>query len=215
MIKNTRNIATIVTAAAVLSAAAPAASAFAGGWANAQGGYKADEKQLTVRLEGGSSHNYGISSYAFMDLDAVKPGADLENVYAEGRIMKSLDFILPGLKAMVEVDVGNSMRDFVRYGASLTPDLGNGNFTQFRWCPATSQEGVGSQVTIYTSQEILPGLTASMLVDYNLRPNTIYVEPRIDLKLTEQVAGFFMGRGFGEVNGRIDVKPVVGLQYNL
>lgn len=212
-------------------AAALAVPARADDWANIRPAYHIDAQHATVRLEGGADLGKRGKFYGFLDIDGSKENPlDFEQFYGEARGMLKLG--KSHWAAAAELDAGSGMGDFLRVGATYTPDTGKKNFTQLRLWPFETTSDRGPQISVFTDQQLSGRVSISGLLDYNSDPNTAYLEAEVDVKLgkrtmvtdpkTKQqhvVVGdnptlFAQTRGFGTIDDRIDIAPVIGMKWN-
>src|SRR3989344_2461014 len=220
--------------AAVMGAALAATLAVparAGDWANIRPAHNIDGQHATVRVEGGADLGKHGKFYGFLDLDgSTEHPLDLEQFYGEARGMLNLGN--SRWAAATELDIGSGMGDFLRVGATYTPDTGKKNFTQLRLWPWETSGTHGPQVSVFSEQQLSDRVSVSGLMDYNTDPNTAYLEAEVDVKLGKRtmvidpktkkqhaVVGdnptlFAQARGFGTIDDRIDIAPVVGLKWN-
>lgn len=190
-----------------------ATSASAGNWANIQPAYNADAQHATVRLEGGADLGKRGKFYGFLDLDGNKENpVDLEQFYGEARFMGKIG--KSPWAAAAELDVGSGMEDFLRIGATYTPKTGEGNFTQLRLWPFETSGGRGPQVSAFSNQQLSDRVAISGLLDYNIDPNTAYIEAELDINIAKKAALFAQARGFGTIDDRMDITPVGGVKWN-
>ena len=201
----------------IISSLLCAATASAGGWANMQPAYNTREDHATVRVEGGTKLAEHVNMYAFMDLDTTKADPfNFESIYAETRLKLGLDGLEKRLKSFelaAEYNGSTGGKDTVRFGLLYTPHVGKGNFTQFKLLPFETSGEKGAHVGVYSSQTLGKRLTLSALAEYNLRPRAIYFEGEANIKMTQPAALLLQARGFGKIDGKIDVAPVIGLKY--
>lgn len=185
-------------------------------WATLQPAYNTHQQTPTVRLEGGSTLVDNLTFYAYGDLDTVqKKSANLETFYSEARFgyfLSRVHDVLSSLGIATEYNGGTGLDDLVRFGIVYTPQLADGNFTLLKIYPAETSGTAGPQVDVFSSQRFTDWLTASLLIDGNIKPRVVYSEPEIDLTYNN-AALFGQGRVVWQLGKRPDVQPVVGVKY--
>ena len=164
---------------------------------NIQPSQNTRQQNSALRVEGGKNVNDNLSLYGFADLDAAKEGdVDVENIFLKGRV----DYNVKGpLGLAADYTGGNNLDDRVRAGITLTPKTWKGNFTQFTLFPYDSETDNGTQAVVFGSQKLGKRVIASVLADYDLESKGFYLEPNVDVKLTDKVSAFAQGRAFGDV----------------
>ena len=200
---------TILRASVVAALALPAR---AGNWANVQPAYNLNAEHAIMRLEAGADLSDHTKFYGFLDLDGSKEHPlDLQNFYGEARVMRKLG--KSNWAAACEFDVGSDLDDFVRIGATYTPKTGKGNFTQLRLWPLETSGDRGPQLSVFSSQDLTDRVSVNGLLDYNVEPNTAYIEAGIEAKVGRKASIFAQARGFGEIGGAMQISPFVGWKW--
>lgn len=188
-----------------------------GNWANIRPAYDTDQEHATVRVEGGSNLTDKLSMCGIVDADATtqRPldfegfSGKLRTIYSLGDLGKKLGTF--GVSA--EGEFSNGSQDKLRLGLTWNPQLGKGNFIQFRFYTGTSHGTDDAQAIVYTSQT-LGRFTPNLLVIYNITPNTVYSEPELDVKVSQKLELMLQGRVFGTLGKKMDVRPVAGVKYS-
>jgi hypothetical protein len=188
------------------------------GWFNIRPGYDARQKHSTLRIEGGSKSGNGINAYGFSDMDATEQDPyDVENLYSEFRLAYPLRHLPEKAKNVgvaVEYNGGTETKDILRFGLTYTPQTGENNFTLFKFLPFETSGEKGPQISLLTSQKLTDRLTVVLLGDYNFNSRTFYLEPEIDVKLTDNATGFVQGRGSVSRMDEIETPAVAGIKCN-
>ncbi len=203
---------TIAGAGLLALLARPAA---AGSWGNVQPAYDAKDRHATVRVEGGADLSDKVNVYGFADLDATgeKP-FDLTGVYAEGRIARSLGDVSRKLKdvsAAVEYNGGTGGGGTMRLGAIYKPDLGEGQTLIVKAFPVGTN-GAGPQASVFRQGRISQAWSGSVLVDYNVKPGTLYSELELDRKVGNGIEAFAQVR-LSTGHGAGSPTPIIGIKY--
>lgn len=187
-------------------------------WMNISPGYAPKRDVATVRVEGGTKVTPHASVYGFADFDSTPQNkTDLQAAYAEVRAAHDLGEISDGLTdvhLLAEYNGGTGIEDTVRFGVGYTPQIASGNFTLLKLLPFETQGSYGPQIGVFTSQQITKDLGASLFIDYNINPKTIYSELELNYTIHENWAVFIQGRGFG-TSDSFAVEPVMGIRYNI
>lgn len=191
---------------------ASAAGAADNGWMNIQPAYNANDNHVTVRIEGGADVSDKVSVYSFADIDASKQEPlDFENLYGEARFKFTVN---DWLKVLAEHDFGTGFKDFTRLGVEITPSIDDNNFTAIRVFPYETDGDVGSQIDVYSAQQITDKLNASILAELKLGIDSLYAELELGYDLSDDVTLFGQLRHFGSLDQKIEPTPVVGAKYN-
>ncbi len=187
-------------------------------WMNISPGYAPKREVSTVRVEGGTQVTPTTSIYGFTDLDSSpQDKTDLNSSFAYLRAMQDLGAVHSSLKdvqLVAEYHGGTGIEDTLRFGVGYTPHIADGNFTLLKYLPFETQGSYGPQVGLFTSQQITDELGASLLINYDLDPKTIYGEAEINYKFADNFSMFLQGRGFGAAND-FDIEPVIGIRYSI
>jgi hypothetical protein len=182
------------------------------GWANFQAGYDAGAMHATARVEGGVQLTPRLNLYGFSDFEATPERRfEFDVFYSELRAHLGEGT----LRASAEVVTGTGLHDFVRFGATYTPNFGENNFTQFRFYPWSTKGWDGAQASAYIEQQI-GRVGIATLLDYDFAAGTAYFEPELNFRLSEDMRFYLRARSFGpaeEVAKNLD--PVVGVRINL
>ncbi|MFH1770343.1 MAG: hypothetical protein ABH828_02185 [archaeon] len=165
-------------------------------WLKFRGSRSNNTTLLTA--EAGSNITNRLETYGFAD-------AEEKNICAESR----LTYNVGKTKLISEYNGGTGYKDAIRLGFAFKPNLGKNNFTFVKLFPFESTGKKGPQVSMFTSQD-MGKIDASLLVDYNISPGTVYVEPTLDLKLGKNYNAFIQGRSFGKIK-EIDFSIYMGL----
>ena len=73
----------------------------------------------------------------------------------------------------------------------------------------------GTQIGVYTKQQFTEKLSGSLLLDYNFKPNSIYSEPELSIKLKERINLFGQLRIFAPLDDAKEktITPLIGFKF--
>jgi hypothetical protein len=205
----------------LLSALALAATVRAS-WLELQPAYYTDLEIGTARLEGGANLNPALALYGFVDFyGQTNREYALNTYYGEARLMQSLDFVSPDLKAWnltVEANGGTDYAGIARFGVVWNTSLWKDNTFALKLYPAASRDH-DAQVSFYCAQQFTPNFSAYAIFDYDFGDwifgeEQIYVELEVRYRLNKKFSLFAQGRQFAPAAGfQLDPTPVIGLKY--
>ena len=180
--------------------------------------YNAKHQHATVRVEGMSEPVERVKVYSFLDADATKEKpADFEHFYWEGRASYSLgaiDATIAPVSIAAEYNGGTGIEDTVRAGAMFANSLWEGNFTMAKVYPIESSGHIGMQAGLFVSQDVTDRVGVSALAEYNFKPQAVYGEAEVGVKLTDRLSAVGQVRAFiPKKSDENDIAPVVGVRY--
>ncbi|MFA5077013.1 MAG: hypothetical protein WC488_01150 [Candidatus Micrarchaeia archaeon] len=164
------------------------------GWANFRFGYSTNQS-TTATLEGGTSITDKLKFYGFAELDGTKekPLDLAQGAFLKLRVTQGIG---NNFHVIVE-DLLTNGDNRVRAGIAFTPMLGKGNYTLVSAMPLGVGGKKGPQLFLFMSQEISKRIQAQLLADYASKPNTVYLEPELNIAITKHLAVLLQGRYFG------------------
>ncbi|HLC22744.1 MAG TPA: hypothetical protein VJJ79_03145, partial [Candidatus Nanoarchaeia archaeon] len=115
-----------------------------------------------------------------------------------------------------EYNGGKGIEDTVRFGAVFARSLWKGNFTLAKVYPTETTGEKGAQFGLFISQDIAERVHASVLAEYNFKPNSLYGEAEVGVKLTERISAVGQVRAFLPLKSPEDkeIAPIVGIRYS-
>jgi len=175
-------------------------------WVDVQTAYKPKDNVPTTRIEAGMTRNR-FNTYGFLDFDGTMNKSYPRNAYLQTRASYEL---FKGVNAVAEMNVGTDFADTIRFGALYSPKLKD-NFTVVKFYPAETTGKKGTQIDAYSVQYI-GKFAPSVLVNYNVKPKTTYMELELEYKFSKHVTAYTQMRGFGTPT-HPRLQPLFGLKF--
>ncbi len=184
---------------------------YAGGFLSGKAAADAKHRQAMLVVEGKEAIG-DASVYGFMEFTG-RPGAlDVwQGRYLELRAAYSP---LSGAGPAAEYNGDPFGKGTVRLGAAWSGSIVPGNYTVAKCFPWETAGTKGAQASLFVAQDFGPFI-ASLLGDYNLRPQVLYTEATLEARVAKGLSVFMQARGGVDVHrpGKTDIAPYVGVSY--